>query len=81
MPANQITGPRACRNFFPSTKKDQIAGRALFKGSGIFNPISAIFRTPTPALAPILSFALGPPDKYTNEDLWRVTKLALKLFV
>ena len=51
------------------------AGGAPTADSGISEPIPAVSRTPTPASA------LGPPRRYTDEDLQRATKLALKSFI
>ena len=62
--------------------KDKLAG-APTEG----NSTPAISRAPTPALAqapastPAPALALGPPGRYTDKDLQRATKLALKLFV
>ena len=62
-PANQMAGPRTCRNL-PLVGKNELARGALIKGSTLI-PISATLRAliPTPAPAP------GPPGIYTNVDL------------
>ena len=72
-----MAGPHTCHNI----------GRDSMNSSGTPKPTSAVFRAPSPtptyALAPTpaLASALGPPGRYTNKDLQRATKLALKLFV
>ena len=80
-----MAGSRTCCSPWsnpPPTGKDELAGgapRAPTKGSGIPTPISAASRALTPAPAP--TFAPGLPGLYTDMDLQRATKLALKLFV
>ena len=71
-----MTGPRTRRNP-PPAGKDGLARGVPFEGSGTFTSTPAASRTPTPASAS----ALGPPGKYTDEDLQRATKLALELFI
>ena len=62
-----MSGPRTHRN----------AGRAPTNDNGTLVPMPAVFcaLTSAPASAP------GLPERYTDEDLQRATKLALELFV
>ena len=53
------------------------AGGALTNSSGTTKPTPAVSYTFTPAFVS----ALGPPERYTDKDLQRATKLALELFV
>ena len=81
-----MAGPRTCRSPCrnpPPVSQDELAGAApgaLTNDSGTFSYTLAVSRVPTPAPAP-------PPApaklvaKYTNADLQRATKLALKLFI
>ena len=62
-----MAGPRTRRN----------AGKAPTNGSGTSKPTPAVSRAPTPTSVS----APGPPRRYTDEDLKRANKLALKLFV
>ena len=81
-----MAGPRAQRsprrNPLPAGK-DELAGAALgapTNDNGTSSHTSAVSRVPTPAPAP----PLAPAElvaKYTDADLQRATKLALKLFV
>ena len=73
-----MAGPRTWRNA-PPAGNDELAGRAPSKGSGIPTPTPAASRAPIPA--PASASALGPPGKYTDEDLQRATKLVLELFL
>ena len=71
------------------------ANGAPTNDSGTRKPTSAVSCTPTsapaqalapaqaPALTPALAFASvsGQPERYTDKDLQRATKLALELFV
>ena len=76
-----MAGPRT-RRYPPLSGKDEL-GEAPTKGNSTF----AVSRTPTPALAQALAptsapaSAPSPPERYTDEDLQRATKLALELFV
>lgn len=76
-----MAGSRIChssRNNPPLTDKDELAGgapRASNNDSGTSFPIPAASYTLTFILA------LGLPDIYTNVDLQRATRLALKLFI
>ena len=70
----------------PFGGKDELAGAPIKR-----NSIPAIFCAPTPAPAQALAptsapasasaSALGPPGRYTDEDLQRATKLALESFI
>ena len=62
-----MVGPRTGRN----------ASRALISSSGTPKPTPAVSHAPTSALVS----ALGSLGRYTDKDLQRATKLALKLFV
>ena len=53
------------------------AGGAPTNNSGTPKSIPAIFRAPTP----IFVSALGLLRRYTDEDLQKVTKLALESFI
>ena len=82
-----MAGLRTCRN----------AGGAPINDNGTSDPTPAISCAQTlapaqapapipapaqaPALTPILASALGPPERYTNKDLQRATKLASESFV
>ena len=77
-PANQMAGPRIRRNP-PPADKDELAGGVSSEGGGIPTLTSTTSKALTPALVP--ASTLGPPGKYTDEDLQRATKLALELFV
>ena len=76
-----MVGHSTCRN----------AGRAPTNNNGTFQPIPAVSCAFTPALAnisapaqaftPAPASTLGPPGRYTDNNLQRTTKLALKLFV
>ena len=72
-----MAGPRTRRN----------AGKAPTNGSGTPKPTPAIScaSNPAPAQAPAstpaFASALGPPERYTDKDLQKATKLTLKLFV
>ena len=71
-----------CRNPLPNGK-NKMAGatlRASTNNSDTFCHTSAVSRISTPALAPPLASA-KLVAKYTNADLQRAIKLALKLFV
>ena len=46
-----------------------------------FISIKALATTQAPASILVFAFAPGPPEKYTNKNLQKVTKLALELFV
>ena len=76
-----MAGPRTRRNS-PLGGKDELAGVLTERNSTL-----AVFHAPTPAPAQALAPApapasvSGPPERYTNKDLKRATKLALKLFV
>ena len=50
-------------------------GGALTNDSGTPKPTPAVAYTPAP------TSVLGPPERYTDEDLQRATKLALESFV
>ena len=75
----------------PCTRRN--ASGALTNDNGTSESISAVSHTPTPAPAQIPALAHAPtptpapasapglPGRYTDEDLQRVTKLALELFV
>ena len=80
-----VPGPlhRACRSSWKNPLpigNNKIAGTALIKGNSIptFTPIASCVPTPAPAL-PFASVMLVV--KYTNADLQKATKLALKSFV
>lgn len=86
-----MAGLRICRNF-PLISKDKLtedALGALSKGSGIPNPIFAIFCTftltpaPTQAVTPTQTFvlALSLPGMYIDVDLQKPTRLALEFFI
>ena len=67
----------------PPDNKDKLAGAA---SEAPTNDSGTPFHTPVmsyvPTLAPALLFALAKlVAKYTNADLQRATKLALKLFI
>ena len=53
------------------------AGGASTNSSDTLKPTPAVYHTPTLALAS----ASGLPERYTDKDLQRATKLALELFV
>ena len=69
------------------------AGGALTDDSGTPAPIpmsaqtSVLIKAPAPTQAPVptlalaLASVLGPPGRYTNEDLQKATMLALESFV
>ena len=63
----------------PFGGKDNFAGAAPSKGNDTHTPTSAMLPAynPTPVLAPNL---VKQVFKYTNNDLQRATKLALKSF-
>ena len=65
----QITGSHTRRN----------TGKAPTNDSGTSVPTPAVSCAPTPTSTP--TFVPGSPGRYTNEDLQRATKLALKSFV
>ena len=64
-------------------------GRALINDSGTFKSIFAISCTsifvpdqaPAPTFAPASTSVLSAPERYTDENLQKVIKLALKLFI
>ena len=80
-----MAGPRIRRNPLLGGE-DELAG-APTKGNSI--PAVSCASTPAPAQAPAPisapafapASAPSPPERYTDEDLQRATKLALKLFV
>lgn len=90
-----MAGSYICYNFFFSTSKDELAGRAYTKGNDTLTPIFATSKalnldfTPafdfvlTPAFVYILVFALilGSLGRYIDENLQRTTKLLLEFFV
>lgn len=55
----------------------------MTKDSGIFAVSYTSILTPTQVLAPVQVsvLTLGLPDRYTDKNLQKETKLALKLFV
>ena len=62
----------------PSTgSKDELVSGAPIDNSGTPKPTPTVFYPLT--LAP--ASASDPPGRYTNKDLQKATKLALKLFV
>ena len=65
----------------PPAGKDELAGGVPFEGSGTPTPTPAASRAPTPAPAQYSAPAPGPPGVYTNVDLQKATRLALKSFV
>ena len=72
----------SCQNLLPAGKYE-LTGAALgapTKDSGTSSHTPAVLRVPTPAPAPSLTPA-KLVAKYTNTDLQRATKSALKLFV
>lgn len=71
-----MAGLRTCRNSAP-VGKNELIGRVFTEGSNIFTPTPAIFCALTPAFAP----TLGPPGMYTDMNLQKAIRLALKLFV
>ena len=72
--------PRTQHNLLPAGK-NELAGGALFEASDTLIPTPSASHAPslTPAQDP--TPAPGPPGMYTNVDLQRATRLALKLFV
>ena len=76
-----MAGLRTRRNLLLSGK-NKLAG-APTKGNSTPSPSPVVSQaqTPAPAQAPAPTPAPGPPGRYTDEDLQRATKLALKLFV
>ena len=81
-----MAGSRACQSIYqnpPPAGEDElaeVAPRAPINDNGTFFYIFAVSYIPTPALA----LPLAPAElvvKYTNANLQRATKLALKLFV
>lgn len=70
-----------CRNFLPF-KKDKFAKNALEALiNSNYTPIPAVFPAPTEALVLAQIFILNIPGMYTDVDLQKTTKLAIKLFV
>ena len=61
----------------PSGDKNELASGAFTNNSGTPVPTPAVFQAPTPAPAS----APGLPERYTDKNLQKATKLALKLFV
>ena len=89
----EMIGPWICRNP-PSTGKEELTrntpgattksnGTPTTKGSGTptSTPATSRASTPTPASAPASAPIFDPLGRYTDKDLQRATKLALKLFV
>ena len=81
-----MIGLQTCRNPVPAGK-DELTEKVLIKGSGTSTFIPAVLYTPipilpqVPALVQALALTPGLPSRYTDEDLQRATKLALKLFI
>lgn len=76
-----MAGLYVCYNFFFSTGEDKLARRAYTKGNGISTPTSTLFRALTSTSASTFALVLGLLGKYINEDLQKVFKLALELFI
>ena len=81
-----MAGPRACqsscRKLLPAGE-EELAGAslgALTNDNGTLSQTPAVSHVPTPAPAPLLA-PIKLVAKYTNADLQRAIKLALKLFV
>ena len=75
-----MVGPQACCNAPPPISKDELAGnapKASTKGIGTPTSIPTAFQAPTSTPAPVFDL----PGLYTNADLQKATKLALKLFI
>ena len=68
-----------CRNPLP-IGNNELAGATSTKRNGTLTPTFIMSHVPTPAPAPLLA-STKVMAKYTNADLQRATKLALKLFV
>lgn len=71
-----MAGLYAYCNIFPLAGKDKLAKEAFIDG----NNIPAVSCALTPALFQAPAFTPDPPSRYTDEDLQRVTKLALESF-
>ena len=70
--------PITCRNSTP-IDKDELTGGTPTKGSGTPNPIPTAFKASTCACTYVPT--PGPSGRYTDKDLQKATKLALKSFV
>ena len=70
-----MAGPHTRRNTSGIPTNDSSILVPIPAVSRVYTPAPAQTSTPAPASVP------GPLGRYTNEDLQRATKLALKLFV
>lgn len=81
-----MTKLRTCRNS-ALIRKDELAKDILTKGNKTFPLFPAISQAQIPIFAQASTFAKvfapipSPPNIYTNVDLQRTTKLALKFFI
>lgn len=75
-----MAGLRTSRNFAP-VDKDKLTKGAHITDSSIVSLIFTFFHALTPALAQISASNPGLSDIYTDVNLQKAIKLALKLFV